>query len=47
MTLYPVSRELTFTGVQPFDPRVLKVRVGDFGTVIEPSATASATTEFI
>ena len=41
---YSVSRELTFAGLQAFDPRVLGIAL--VSTVVEPSAIGSAATEF-
>ena len=37
-------RELTFAGLEAIEPRVLKVRVTDIATFLEPSTAASTTT---
>ena len=37
-------RELTFAGVDALDPRMIKSRVTDTSTIIEPRTTESATT---
>ena len=45
MRVHPASRELTFAGLQAFDPRVLNVCVTATSAHLKPSATGSATTD--
>ena len=40
------SEELTVTSLDAFPPCVIKIRVAGISTLVEPSTTASATTEF-
>ena len=43
--LHSVNCELTFAGLEAFEPRVIEVGVADISAFLEPSTTTSATTE--
>ena len=42
----PKCYELTFAGVQTLPPRMIKFRIDNISTVLEPSTTKKTTTKF-
>ena len=45
MHLHSMTHKLTFASLVAFEPCVVKLRVAGISTLVEPSATRSATTE--